>query len=288
MSQQVTLCSSQLSITDNIDHNLAQLEWAIDQAQGSDFLLTAEGSLSGYFGACTYYDNSKDRTVEQLTQQLVDRSVHKRTGLVLGTCRRDSYGLPRNSTRAWDRTGQHCSDYNKRLLTSTLWQTGDSASWCAGMPMDYSVWETDGVRYASLICNDVWAQPGVSLTGNPYYIQELVATYAVDVVFVSANCNDDPLDPLFRDWIDIHLRAQAREWGVWIIVSTSTRLPSGDSVEQMMLHSGCVSPRGEWLEQTAHTQSAVTAHRIHILPRTRSGNQTFYRPCTPQDPPELD
>lgn len=284
----VKISTCQLPVTDNIAQNTREIQNAITQAQGSDYLLTPEGSVSGYFNACTFYNTAQDAQVEAHVQQLRDHALHERTGLVLGTCWRDERAMPRNSTRTWNSQGEFQTAYHKRLLTQTLWQTGDIACWMPGLAFDQGVWSDGDVRYSSLVCNDAWAQPGVSPQGNPYYIQELVTIYGVDVIFVAANCNETDYDPLFAQWIDVHLRAQAREWAVWIVTANSTLAPGGEGVDQLMLNAGIIAPTGEWFSRAEHNQPDVITETIHILPRNRTGNHSFYRPTDPTQPLEAD
>ena len=276
----VTLAAAQLPVTHNVHSNYQAIKRAQKAAPQVDYLLTPEAALSGYFNACTYHNHSMDTTVDEYMHSLSAHAHELDSGLVLGTAWRDGSRMPRNSLRAWDKNRNHQGDYHKRLLTNTLWQTGDVQHWLPGQ--DHTIWEQQGVRYACLICNDLWAQPGAALTGNPYYVQELVAVYDVDVIFVAANCNDSITDSLYAQWIDLHLRTQAREWAVWFVVSNSTLDPMGQPTPSMMLQAGIVAPNGEWYARAKDKAAETVCADIDILPRSRTGNYTFHRDCDPR------
>lgn len=141
---------------------LKAVELAADQ--DADFLLTPEGSLSGYYAG---FDGQE---VASAVERVAGRAREAGVGLALGTCykeREDGIEYCYNQVRVYAPEGEYLGFYAKILRCSTLSHpgTGEMTEYVEG---SLRTFDWNGVRFSALICNDLWATPGYTVMHNPY------------------------------------------------------------------------------------------------------------------------
>jgi len=115
----VKVTALQIPVTDNVKSNFKTIKRNILSHIGSDWIVTPECALSGYFAPPTLHksDTSTEETLADCLQELEDFQATQRTGLVLGTGWRETDGYPYNQTRMYNNQGNLVGTYKKRLLT---------------------------------------------------------------------------------------------------------------------------------------------------------------------------
>lgn len=156
----------QMYVSSNIEENESTIVRYLNSLkdQNIDFLITPEGSLSGY---TSQFDG--DELKKSLVRvQEVARNLN--IGLVLGTCYKESLDGKEycyNQARVYLPDGTFLGAYSKILTCSPLENpgTGEMMEYVQGNVKTFSV---KNVEFGILICNDLWATPGYTTIPNPY------------------------------------------------------------------------------------------------------------------------
>jgi predicted amidohydrolase len=163
---QVVLTGLQMDVSNNINKNLEQIIEGIRQAAGenADFLVTPEGSLSGYTS-----DFNQPELADAL-KKVTGTAKEMHVGLMLGTCYKESIKGKEycfNQVRIYSPDGNFEGTYSKILRCSNLELpgTGEMNDYVEG---ELKVFNLKGTRFGFLICNDLWATPGYTTIPNPY------------------------------------------------------------------------------------------------------------------------
>jgi len=184
---------------------------AIDRAAGvkADFLLTPEGSLSGY------YPDFDRVMVSNAIERLAQHARASHVGLLLGTCYKEmEEESPRatlkrlgitterpeycyDQVRVYAPSGEYLGACSKILLCSSLYHpgTGEMRDYVAGTLRLFS-W--DGICSGVLICNDLWATPGFTTTPNPYLAWRL-RMMGAQIIFHAVNTARPDRAPLTQE-----------------------------------------------------------------------------------------
>ena len=272
MSIKVKVTSLQIPVTDDVKANHKTIKRCILSNLESEWILTPECALSGYFMPPTLAskDLKQEENLRDCLEQLEDFAATQRTGLILGTGWREHDGFPYNQTRIYNNMGDLVGTYQKRLLTRRPGGGGELLHYLQGFePTLFYADKENRIVASSLICNDAWATPMVSPAGNPYFISELAQQHGVKIFFISANCNvpSADFDQLVYDYHDVMLRTLAKQNQVYIVVSNSSlsmpmqqpvrHEPSGAlctgprvapmEVDQVQVKTGIIAPNGEWI-----------------------------------------
>jgi predicted amidohydrolase len=167
----IVLAGLQMDVTQDIKNNEEQIINGIRKAaqEGASFLVTPEGSLSGY----TSNFKQSELTVALEKVKTVAKSL--KVGLILGTCYKEtveSKELCYNQVRVYTPEGQFSGSYSKILRCSNLDSpgTGEMLEYAEGALKTFN-WK--GLRFGILICNDLWATPGYTTMPNPYLAWKL-------------------------------------------------------------------------------------------------------------------
>ena len=165
-SKTITVSGMQMLVTKDVAKNEKSILAAIKKAanEGSDFLITPEGSLSGY---TVEFDRQQ---VAQALERVVASAKKHKVGLLLGTCYKeliDNKEHCYNQVRVYTPQGDYLGAHDKILRCSSLSMPG------SGEMADYEarklqIFEWKGIRFGVLICNDLWASPGYTTIPNPY------------------------------------------------------------------------------------------------------------------------
>jgi len=178
----MTIVGFQMEVTADIDQNERRILRAIQHAkrQDADFLVTPEGSLSGY--NATFDAEQLRKALTRVTRVARQAGV----GLILGTCYKESAQgneLCWNQVRVYTPDGKHLGDYSKILRCSPVDVpgTGEMQDYVEGTVRTFD-WR--GVRFGTLVCNDLWATPGYTTMPNPYLPVKLKQQGAEVIVHV--------------------------------------------------------------------------------------------------------
>jgi predicted amidohydrolase len=177
-AQRVTL--AQILVGRKVDENLKRMRSAFEQAKKDQagWILFPEGALSGYTGA---FD------AKQVEAAFVEvRGLCKDAGVVglIGTCWKEEAEKPHNQIRVVDRNGGLVSRYAKTCLTY-----GDAKEYApGGYPL---VHEAGGLKFGTLICNDLWVTPGFTDGPNPHLTLQQ-ARAGARAIFHAVNSGTDP------------------------------------------------------------------------------------------------
>ena len=199
-----TVAGLQILDSKDVPTNERVIHAAIDRAAAAkaDFLITPEGSLSGYHPA---FDRVQ---VAEAIARVTSHAKDVRLGLVLGTCFKDleeewpevvatEVGAKHkqreycyDQIRVYAPTGEYLGAHSKILLCSPIFHpgTGEVSQYVTGTLRTFT-W--DGVCFGALICNDLWATPGATTTPNPYLPWRL-KTMGAQVIFHSVGTAGTP------------------------------------------------------------------------------------------------
>jgi predicted amidohydrolase len=167
----------------------------------ADFLVTPEGSLSGY--QPDFNQEELDSSLERITQTARDLGV----GLFLGTCfkeRENGREKCYNQVRVYTPQGAYLGYYAKILRCSPPEdpEGGEVRDYAQG---HLKLFEAKGVKIGVLICNDLWATPGYTCLPNPYLPLQLKKMGA-QIIVHSIN---SATDPRFRSFHNASVEAWA-------------------------------------------------------------------------------
>ena len=162
----VIISGLQMDVSNDIDSNRKQIVEAIKKAasEKADFLVTPEGSLSGYTS------NFDQKELAGALEAVTAEASRLKVGLMLGTCYKQivkGKEFCYNQVRIYSPDGQFLGEYSKILRCSILDVpgTGEMVEYAEG---ELKTFEWEGNRFGILICNDLWATPGYTTMPNPY------------------------------------------------------------------------------------------------------------------------
>jgi predicted amidohydrolase len=167
----IILAGLQMTATNDIKTNEKVIIEGIRKAagQGARFLVTPEGSLSGY-------TSNFNQTEVAVSLELIKSEAAKlKLGLMLGTCFKekiDGKEVCYNQVRLYSPDGKFMGEYSKILRCSSmeLPGSGEMTDYIEG---DLKTFNWNGIRFGILICNDLWATPGYTTMPNPYLAWKL-------------------------------------------------------------------------------------------------------------------
>jgi predicted amidohydrolase len=161
----------QMIVSNDIGLNQKQIMEGIRMAagKGADFLVTPEGSLSGYTS------NFDQKTLNEALALVTAEALRMKVGLMLGTCYKEvirDKEFCYNQVRVYAPDGEFLGEYSKILRCSNpdMPGTGEMAEYVEGSLRTFN-WQ--GNRFGILICNDLWATPGFTTMPNPYLVWKL-------------------------------------------------------------------------------------------------------------------
>ena len=165
-THEMKISGLQMDVSDDIVKNKDLILEGIRSASGagSDFLVTPEGSLSGY----TPEFNQDE--VDKALKEILKKAAENKVGLMLGTCYKEKSNGKEyvyNQVRIYAPDGNFIGAYSKILRCSNLEfpGTGEMTDYVEG---DLKVFSWKDISFGILICNDLWATPGYTTIPNPY------------------------------------------------------------------------------------------------------------------------
>ncbi|HLF33071.1 MAG TPA: carbon-nitrogen hydrolase family protein [Cyclobacteriaceae bacterium] len=170
-NQKVRLACLQMNATPDIQKNKERIIEGLRKAsgEGAAFLITPEGSLSGYTS------NFDQDEVSKALPEILAIAKQVKVGLFLGTCFKEISGNATycyNQIRVYTPVGEFLGAYSKILRCSplNLPGTGEMVDYVEG---ELKIFEWKGHKIGTLICNDLWATPGYTTIPNPYLAWKL-------------------------------------------------------------------------------------------------------------------
>jgi predicted amidohydrolase len=230
----LTIAGIQMLVTGDILQNEKRILAAVKRAaeDKARFLLTPEGSLSGYRA-----EFNGARVASALAR--VTRAARKAgVGLALGTCFKEKNGKKEccyNQVRVYAPEGDLLGVHNKILRTTNLDfpGTGEMADYVEGTLRAFD-WK--GVRFGVLICNDMWASPHVTTLPNPHLAWQLKKMGAQFILHAVNSGLDQRMRPYHESTVEIRARSLKLP-----IVEVNAAKPDGKAVNA---RSGLVLPDG--------------------------------------------
>jgi predicted amidohydrolase len=224
----------QMDVTNDIEANRDIIMDGIRKAaaEGSRFLVTPEGSLSGYTS------NFNQKELSEALKVVTAEASRLKVGLLLGTCyKKEMQGreVCYNQVRVYNPDGSFAGQYSKILRCSTLDMpgTGEMIDYAEG---ELKTFECEGKRFGILICNDLWATPGYTTMPNPYLVWKLKQ---MGVQFI-VHCINSGTSQKYRPFHE----SSAELW------ASSVRLPivevnAAHGKEKINARSGLIDVNGE-------------------------------------------
>jgi predicted amidohydrolase len=180
---EIRLAGLQMLVGSDISRNKEQILQGISEAarEGAAFLVTPEGSLSGYTS------NFNQEELSGALEEVRATAQKMKVGLMLGTCFKEVIKGKEfcfNQVLVYTPEGQNLGVYSKILRCSGLDVpgTGEMAEYAEGTLRTF---EWEGCRFGILICNDLWATPGYTTMPNPYLpwkLQQMGAQFIVHCI----------------------------------------------------------------------------------------------------------
>jgi predicted amidohydrolase len=160
-----------MTVTNDIKLNQEQIVSGIMKAaqEGASFLVTPEGSLSGY---TSNFDQSE---LAIALEEIEAMAVKMKVGLMLGTCYKElkkGKEFCFNQVRVYTPEGYFLGAYSKILRCSNIDLPG-TGEMCEYVEGELRTFDWNGLRFGILICNDLWATPGYTTMPNPYLALKL-------------------------------------------------------------------------------------------------------------------
>ena len=235
MADTLRISGIQMLVTHNVAENEQRIIQAIGRAASdrADFLLTPEGSLSGYYPG--FHREAVAEAVARVAAAAGDAGI----GLALGTCYKETESGAEycyNQVRVYSPEGEYLGFHAKILRCSSLHHpgTGEMKDYVEGK---LGTFEWRGVRFGALICNDLWATPRWTTMPNPYLPWKLWQMGA-QVILHAIHSGRDQRHRAFHESSS---ELWARALGV-PIVQVNAAPADGGAVNAS---SGAIGPHGE-------------------------------------------
>ena len=230
----LTISGLQMPVTNDVARNEKRILEAIKKAAkaGADFLVTPEGSLSGYT------PNFDRLQVAGAVERLAAAAKEHKVGLLLGTCYKElTNGKEQcyNQVRVYTPQGEYLGYHAKILLCSDLNSpgSGEMADYVEGRLRTF---EWNGISFGILICNDFWATPGYTTIPNPYLPWQLKKMGA-QLIFHHINSGTDQR---YREFQESSVNLWAQKLGIYIV-----EVNAADEKKKANASSGLVGPQGK-------------------------------------------
>jgi predicted amidohydrolase len=230
--QRITL--AQLEATRDVKRNLERARKAFDQARkdGAGWIMFPECFLSGYY---TGFDGMQVALAFAELQNLC-----REAGVIglVGTGWKEQ-GKTYNQIRILDAQGLLVGQYAKTCL---CYSEADFTA--GGFPMVHTL---GGIKFGTLICNDLWVTPGFSDGPNPH-LSLKQARAGAQVIFLAVNSG---AEQKYRSYHESNLFTRAAEARCPIVVVNAFTSPAVNAT------SGVVGTDFEYLSSLPRDRAAV-------------------------------
>lgn len=249
----ILLAGLQMNVTPEIKNNLEQILTGIRKAagEGASFLVTPEGSLSGYTS------NFNQEELNIALEEVKTLAASVKVGLMLGTCYkelRNGKEFCFNQVRVYTPDGHFVGAYSKILRCSILELpgTGEMVDYVEG---ELRTFDWNGLRFGILICNDLWATPGYTTMPNPYLAWKLKKMGAQFII----HCINSGTDQKYRPFHE----SSAELWAL------STKIPilevnASQGNSTINAQSGLIEANGERSVRVSDSGVQFFTARIYV------------------------
>lgn len=260
MKDYIRLGGAQIPCTKDIDQNVKTLKDALTWASENnvDYLVTPEGSLSGY--TLTFAEDLQK--LKDALRQIENFAAEKKVGLFLGTLWVEDYDgnhVRRNQIRFYDKEGVLRGVTNKIILTDHDTDIGIME----GQSPNYMVIKEgdDFIPVGGFICNDLYGREGFPNLPNIAFIN------GVSLFVHSTNAErgkDQLYDSVTNDWHNAHLRIVSYLAGVPLITVDNSCLMDGEEWNGPTSSPSGVVIAGDWKVQAARVGHHYFYHDLPI------------------------
>jgi predicted amidohydrolase len=254
---EIKLSGLQMNVTSNVAENKEQILAGMKKAsiEGSGFLVTPEGSLSGYM-------NSFDQNEVAMALKEIESTARQlNIGLMLGTCFKELINgkeLCYNEVRVYTPEGTFLGEYSKILRCSNMDMpgTGEMNEYAEGQ---LKTFDWHGLRFGVLICNDLWATPGYTTTPNPYLVWKLKQMGAQFIV----HCINSGTVQKYRPFHESSAELWAQSMNIPIF-----EVNAAQGNEKINAQSGLIDSEGQRILRVTDTGEQFFTSRI-IIPKVK-------------------
>lgn len=256
MTDVIRFAGAQIACTDDLETNISNIKKAIDWAQVKevDYLLTPEGSLSGYIPDWDTYKGRSVQDVINAEASVVAYAKDAKVGLCLGTMwAEDDDRFPKgyrkeNQIRFYSKTGNFLGSTNKHHTITSYDQT---------VPSEVTLIDMEDSRQnfwaAGLICNDFWGGP---LRGQPSLPMFVTDNLNAQVIFHATNGFRGELpnyDDITDVWHEGNLRMLSYTCGIPIITVDNNCKMNGLPYEGKTSSASGILLNGVWQVKVPRT-----------------------------------
>lgn len=261
MKFKVRFGGAQLPVTPELWKNVVTIKRAIDWAAENkvEFLVTPEGSLSGYTPNFVEHDGDI-QNLKAALNDVENYARERKVGLCLGTLmvEEEPQGLlKRNEIRFYDPYLDHKGNaYKRMIIMSDLVVPGDKTE-------IITLGTSHGFfRVGGLICNDMWGEKEGKVLGRTalYDMKDAGAQLCVHATngFRGDDIGDESKQELFRTFHEATLR-----------ILTQTGMP-------IITVDSCNDIYGQPYDGPTSTPSGVIVNSEWVAQAPRYGEQYFY------------
>lgn len=260
----IRFAGAQIPVTRELEVNIIEIKKALDWASVNsvDFLLTPEGSLSGYIPDFDTYNGRTIQDLYEAEKQVVEYAVQKGVNLCLGT----KYGeederFPEeyrreNQIRFYSNNGTLAGKTNKFYITEGdhTYRDNDISS------VSLQFKDNQPFSAAGLICNDFWGGPIEQNVSLPIHCVEYLKTH---VIFHSSNGLRGILpnyDEITNAWHEGNLRMMSFCTGIPIITVDTCYMMNGDEYHGKTSSQSGILLNGKWLTDVPRTSTQYFYH----------------------------
>lgn len=261
MKLKVRFGGAQIPVTTELWKNLKTIKKAIDWAAENkvDYLVTPEGSLSGYTPFFVQHDGDI-QNLNAALKDIEDYAREKQVGLCLGTLfmEEELQGLlKRNEIRIYNKYGDYQGAVFKRfIIDSDKVVPGDFTE---TFTLDVS---EGNFKVGGLICNDMWGEQQGKVLGRTalYEMKDAGAQLCIHSTngFRGEDIGDEEIQQLFRDYHENTMRMLGHV-GLPIITVDN-----------------CNDISGQPYDGPTSTPSGVIVNSKWVVQAPRFGEQYFY------------
>jgi hypothetical protein len=272
----VRIGGAQIPVTNDIYKNVAIIKTAVDWAHENkvDFLLTPEGSLSGYLNS---YEELEQKDIPLHIQDLTKYSAGKGVGLILGTeYIKDipSGKVKCSQVRYHDDATMLIGEYDKQMpIPAENAYPGESPK----KPIHIEGFGQKG-RYdftaGTFICNDMWGQ----MSGKQINIPDMLFYnhHDTDIIFHASNgfrgpeAGDEECNKKLKEYADIHVWMSSR-WGIPIVTVDNCYKNDGTPYDGPTSSTSGIIQNGEWLVKAAECGTDYFYHDFNFDAMMKTG-----------------
>lgn len=245
MSETITFGAAQIPVTDKIDTNLVTLKRAIDWAEENnvDYLLTPEGSLSGYVPS--FNEEVSEEAIVEAVWEIVDYAAAKKVGLALGTKYKEDDKVF-NQIRVYDKEGLFVGAHDK-MYSLAEYDRSEMPHRIDPITIKHNGYK---IKALCLLCNDFWGGYNQDAYPLPKVINE-PETAAHLILHGSNGFRGFGLqsEDILYEWHNAVLRFMSFELHTHVITAdNSITMHGGDYDGRTSSRSGVVY-NGQWLTE---------------------------------------